>query len=136
MSAHPSLVITPLDEALQAYREADYRVRQAQAERDAALESVLNQVPDRAEEGTTRCDTQFFKASITNKLNRSLDKPAVAEFKNSDPDIYALLFDEEPSLNLRALRALEMANPTAYAQAERLFVLKPGKPSLKVEILQ
>ena len=128
MSAHPSLVITPLDEALQAYREADYRVRQAQAERDAALESVLNQVPDRAEEGTTRCDTQFFKASITNKLNRSLDKPAVAEFKNSDPDIYALLFDEEPSLNLRALRALEMANPTAYAQAERLFVLKPGKP--------
>ena len=136
MSAHPSLVITPLDEALQAYREADYRVRQAQAERDAALESVLNQVPDRAEEGTTRCDTLFFKASITNKLNRTLDKPAIAKFKNTDRDIYALLFTEEPSLNLKALRALELANPSAYAQAERLFVIKPGKPSLKVEIMQ
>lgn len=136
MSINPSAVITPLDEALQAYREADYRLRQAQAERDAALESVLNHVPERAEEGTTRCDTLFFKASITSKLNRTLDKLAIAKFKNTDRDIYALLFTEEPSLNLKALRALEMANPTAYAQAERLFVTKPGKPSLKVEAMQ
>lgn len=129
-----SSAVTALDNALQAYREADYRQKQAAAERDAALETVLSLVPDRAEEGVTRCDTDYFKASLTGKLNRTLNPDATRALKAEDPALYALVFEESPSLNLKALRALELADAASYQRVARTLVVKPGKPSLKVEV--
>lgn len=127
--------ITPLDEALQAYREADYHKRQAQLALDHALEKVLALIPDRPEEGAVRCDTRYFKASITSKLNRTLDQSAVAALKAEQPDLYALVFHEEPSLDLKPLRALALANDPRYARVAQTLIVKPGKPTLKVEVI-
>ena len=128
-------VITPLDEALQAYREADYHKRQAQLALDHALENVLALMPDRPEEGVVRCDTRYFKGSLTSKLNRTLDKPAVQALRTEDPALYALVFEDEPSLNLKALRALELTAADRYARVAQTLIVKPGKPSLKVEVI-
>jgi hypothetical protein len=137
MTDQPTIpTITALDEALQAYREADYRLREAQTDRDTALNTVLSLVPDRAEEGTTRCDTAYFKASITSKLNRTPDKSAVAALKADHPELYALVFNEAPSLDLKTLRALELADDPRYALVAQTLIVKPGKPVLKVEVAQ
>lgn len=124
---------TPLDEALQAWREADYHKRMAQLALDHALDNVLALIQDRVEEGVTRCDTAYFKASLTSKLNRTIDRPAALALKAEQPDLYALVFAEEPSLNLKALRALELADAARYARVAQTLIVKPGKPSLKVE---
>lgn len=126
--------ISALDLALQAYREAEHCKAEAQADLDAALDQILTLVPDRAEEGVTRCDTDYFKASLTGKLNRTLDKPAVQALKTEDPALYALAFDDAPSLNLKGLRALQLADADRYARVARTLIIKPGKPSLKVEV--
>lgn len=126
--------ISALDLALQAYREAEHRKRAAQADLDQALDRILNLVPDRAEEGVTRCDTDYFKASLTGKLNRTLDPDAVRALQAEDPALYALAFDDVPSLNLKGLRALQLADADRYARVARTLIVKPGKPSLKVEV--
>lgn len=126
--------ISALDLALQAYREAEHRKREAQADLDQALDQILQLVPDRAEEGVTRCDTEYFKASLTGKLNRTLDLDAVRALQAEDPALYALAFDDAPSLNLKGLRALQLADADRYARVARTLIIKPGKPSLKVEV--
>lgn len=125
--------ISALDLALQAYREAEHRKRAAQADLDQALDRILILVPDRAEEGVTRCDTGYFKASLTGKLNRTLDLDAVRALQAEDPALYALAFDDVPSLNLKGLRALQLADADRYVRVARTLIVKPGKPSLKVE---
>jgi len=80
-------------------------------------------------EGTATIATDGFKVSVTAKLNRTLDYEAYQEMQL--PDNMAFV-DLKPTINLKNLRMLERLDPDTVAQC---VTVKPGKPSIKVEVV-
>lgn len=82
------------------------------------------------EEGTDKAEVGSFKVTVTSKLTRSLDYPAYLAIENDIPAGLRCV-DLKPTLNLKILRAMEMANPDIIP----VFVTtKPAKSSVKVEV--
>jgi len=129
---------TELDLAAQALREAEESLKAAQATRDAAMFRVVTLLGlKEGEEGTTSLKTEYFKVSATGKLTRSLDEERLEEVQSQVPqDLFAKVIEYKPSLNLKALRAVEQANPAAYRVFAQAITVKPGKPTAKVEPLE
>lgn len=129
---------TELDLAAQSLREAEETLKAAQAARDAAMLRVVTLLGVKeGDEGTTSLKTEFFKVSATAKLTRSLDVEKLAEVKTQVvPDLFEKVVEYKPALNLKALRAIEQANPAAYRVFAQAVTVKPGKPTAKVELLE
>lgn len=135
MNTAEQLQPTELDLAAQELREAELNLKTAQERRDRAMLRVVELVGVK-DEGTTSIKTGFFKISATAKLIRSLDESKLAALQSQvPPELFEKVVEYKPSLNLKALRAVEQANPAAYRVFAQAITVKPGKPSVKVELL-
>jgi len=50
------------------------------------------------------------------------------------PELVRSCFKWSADIDLKTLRALQLANPDAYAQAARYITATPAKPAVKVEL--
>ena len=126
--------VTELDLACQAVREHQAQEKAARAARIAA-EKVVIELIGLKEEGSQSAKTAYFKATTTGKLSRTLDEAAFMAMREQIPDNIAPV-TYHAKLDLKKLRALEQANPDAYALMAKCITTKPAKPAVKVEMLR
>lgn len=127
---------TELDLAAQAYREAEANAKAANKEKDKALAKLVPLLSMK-EEGAQHTKTTFFDITGTAKLNRSLNIAKLPTVQSTVPqELYEQVIVYKPSLNLKALKAVEVANPEAYKAFAQAITIKPGKPSVKIETIE
>lgn len=96
------------------------------------LEARLAGMIATKDEGTDKAETGPYRITVTSKLTRSLDYEA---YQRLEEDIPAGLrcVKLKPEIDMKALRAMDMARPGYSAQ---FITTKPAKPSIKIEIVQ
>jgi hypothetical protein len=101
-----------------------------------AMEEQLIRLIGLKEEGTQTVKTQYFKASTTQSLNRSLAHNWQALLATEDPAITNDLIKYKPEINVTGLKNLATANPDAYRRVLPAILTRPAKPAVKVELLK
>lgn len=104
----------------------------ARASRVAA-EARLVAMVEAKDEGTVHEEDGHVKVTISFKVTRSVDADKVVEDWNSLPPLVHDAFVWRPDLVLKQMRAIEIANPAAYAVLAKYITAKPAKPSVKIE---
>jgi hypothetical protein len=100
-----------------------------------AAETKLLAMMEAKDEGTVHEEDGSVKVSVTYKLTRTLDTAKVQEDWNTIPELVKDAFTWKPDLVLKHMRALESANPQAYAVLAQYVTAKPAKPAVKVEVI-
>lgn len=108
--------------------EDEARCRRVEIEADL----LLHVLP--VGEGTDRVETDDTKLSITYKVTRKVDSVPLGDAWGALPELVRSCFKWSADIDLKTLRALQLANPDAYAQAARYITATPAKPAVKVEL--
>lgn len=114
-------------------------LRAKQAEDDARIhrveiESALLLHSQPIAEGADRVETAGTKLAVTYKVTRKVDSVSLGDCWGALPDLVRQCFKWSADVDLKTLRALQLANPGAYAQAARFITATPAKPAVKVEL--
>jgi hypothetical protein len=129
--------MTTLDQAcaaLEAAKIAEHRA--AQARIDAERE-VLRHVADVKDEGSLTLRGQQYKAVVTYAVNRTIDAAALDAVRERIP---AALFEQaieyKPAIRAAGLRFLRNNEPDTYRVLAQAITAKPGKPSVRLELIE
>ncbi|PJK01477.1 hypothetical protein CO615_04150 [Lysobacteraceae bacterium NML75-0749] len=126
---------TAIDHAAHALALAKQQEEAAKAARIQAEEALIQLVGAKPE-GTTRCETAYFKVTTTGKLTRKLDESAYAALAGDIPDaIRARLIRVKHDLVLSELRHLQNNEPELYARIAPAITVTPAKTAVTVETL-
>jgi hypothetical protein len=98
-----------------------------------AAEALLVSMVEAKTEGTLHEEDGRIKATITFKVTRTVDAEKLNAEWNGLPPIVHDAFVWKPDLVLKHMRAIEAANPDAYAVLAKYISTKPAKPSVKIE---
>ena len=82
------------------------------------------------DEGTESTQDSGLKISVTRKLTRTIDLDRYEEVKGNLPKGLIRL---KPDLDLKVYRAVELANPEAFALVQKVISVKPAKASVRIE---
>ena len=115
-----------------AWIAAKKREDAARAERIELEKTIVAMLPAK-DEGTVRDEADGFAVAVTYKMARKVDAKALTAAWPSLGKIVQDAFKWAPDVSLSQLRALEHANPVAYASAVRFITTTPAKPSVKIE---
>lgn len=126
---------TEIDLAAHSYQQAKAAEDTARLARLAAEERLIALIGCK-EEGSTSRKTAYYKVATTGKLTRTLIADRVQEAATALGELIDTVIQWKPALSLSGLRALEKANPEAYAAMCKAIVTKPAKPAVKVELIQ
>lgn len=83
------------------------------------------------DEGTGTTTAGRYAIKVGFSVTRSLDESAISSL-DLDEATLRRLFIYAPKLDLRELRALQLSDPRAYAEAARAITSKPSKPSIAI----
>jgi hypothetical protein len=108
--------------------EDEARCRRVEIEADLLLHSQP------IAEGTDRVETEATKLAVNYKVTRKIDSVSLGDCWGALPDLVRSCFKWSADVDLKTLRALQLANPGAYAQAARFITAAPAKPAVKVEL--
>ena len=126
--------VTVLDKLCQDLREQDdIRARAVKAVSD--IRAAIAQIVDTPEEGTASTVTKFFKCITTGKLTRKLDAETWEHIKDDIPEELRPV-RMKLEIDLKKLKALELANPEMFRLVARAIETKAGNTGVKVEVLQ
>lgn len=95
------------------------------------LESSLLENVNQAIDGSKTTNGELYKVTVTNRINRTLDKTKL--FAAELSDVISSAFSADIKLNLGNYRAL-MDDPKAALELSEFVTEKPGKPSIKLDI--
>lgn len=127
----------PLDQAAVALERARAARAAADAKVAEAEAALLALVTNRQQEGTTRADTEHFKISVVDKINRSVDSEELARIAPQIPEaIGRRLINWKPELRMTELRFIQNNEPEIYAIVAKALTAKPAKPSVSVERIE
>lgn len=119
----------------QAWLDAKQERDEAAQRMSALAAELVKALPGEAEEGTTKAEfAGGLKVTVTRKLNRAVDTAALSSAWESAPAIVQSAFRWKAECDLKALRAIQFANPDAYAIAAKYITTKPAAASVDVEI--
>jgi hypothetical protein len=124
-----------LDTAVFDFYQAKAAEDQAR-ERRIACEARIVELIGLKDEGTTSVKTNFYKISTVQSITRTLVENYGEVLDSLDPDIFNAIVRHKPTLDVTALKKLATANPEAYRVACKAIIAKPGKPSVKLEIVE
>lgn len=113
-----------------AAKAAEDEARVKRVEIESAL--LLHSQP--VSEGTDRVETDATKVAVTYSMRRKVDAAALSAAWGAVPELVRGAFKWSADVDLKTLRALQTANPTAYAQAAQFITATPAKPAVKVEL--
>jgi hypothetical protein len=120
--------VLKMDHLILAYLEAKNQEDTAKQNRLAAESALVAAIGNDNLEGTKSIQTSTFKASVTNKLTRTLDMDQYLCIRDTLPETLQFV-DLKPTINLTRLRHLEAVDPSIVAKC---VTVKPAKPSIKV----
>ena len=102
-----------------------------------AQEAIVNdeivKLVGKQREGSQSFNNGLFKVTTTGKMNRKVLPDELAEIHDHIPEVLSP-FEFKPSINLKKLRALEMANPELYKYCCRAIEETTGTTAVKVEV--
>lgn len=87
-------------------------------------------------EGTQVQKTPYFKVSTVQSLTRSLTPDGEALIEAEGIPIFDQIVRYRPEVSVTGLKSLATSNPAVYARVIKAIITKPGKPSVKVELLE
>lgn len=96
------------------------------------LEARLAGMIATRDEGTDRAEAGPYRITVTSKLTRSLDYETYQRLEAGIPEGLRCV-KMKPELDMKALRAMDMARPGFSAQ---FITTKPAKPSVKIETMK
>lgn len=126
---------TPLDLACADLEEAKAAEDEARARRLLCEEAVLALVGVK-DEGTRTKKAAFYQASTAQTLTRSLVENYGEVLDALPAEVFNALVKYKPALDVRAFKALEDESPEYYRIAQAAVIAKPGKPQVKVRLLE
>jgi hypothetical protein len=109
----------------------------------AAAQEQLNRINERIiaavgvkDEGSFSVEGDFHKVTTTQPLTRTVDPKLAQDIYRALPkDLADGIFTWKPSLNLKLYRELAKYQPDYHAAISKAIVTKPGKPQVKVAVL-
>lgn len=124
-----------IDQAAFRLMAAKAAEQRAAAERIAAEEALARLLPQK-DEGTVSEKTDQFKVAVTYGLRRTVDEAALdAVRKELPPALFARLFRFKPEVSVRELKYVQNNEPELYAITAQAITARPGKPSVRVELV-
>ena len=120
-----------VDHLLQTRLELVSQKRQATT-RLEELDKKLIAIIGFEQEGSRTYDTGAFKVTTQGKLNRSVDEVKYAAIEQQIPEHLRPVRTKQV-VDLKLLRALEMAQPELYRYVCGALITKPAKTSIKVQ---
>lgn len=124
----------PIEILCRSWLDAKREEEEAADRRKALGLAIVSRLPVAEAEGAHREEFGDIKLVVTHKMTRTVDK-AIAEAWSGLPDVVQAAFRWKPEIELKNLRALEFANPGAYAAAAKFITTKPAVPSISVEAI-
>lgn len=96
------------------------------------LETRIGKMVATADEGTDKAEAGRYRITITSKLIRTLDYETYLTLEAQIPETLRPV-RMKPEIDLKVLRAMDMAKPGFSAQ---FITTKPAKPYVKIEEAQ
>jgi len=100
---------------------------------EALVNNEIIKLVGKLREGSQSLNNGVFKVTTTGKMNRKVLPDELAEIHEHIPDELSP-FEFKPSINLKKLRALELANPELHRFCCRAIEEKEGTTAVKVEL--
>jgi hypothetical protein len=101
----------------------------ARAQRVAAEVAIADAMGNIKLEGTTTCECDGWKVSVTTKLTRTLDYDKYVALGLPIDQQFVVM---KPAIDLTALRVAQRINPSIAD----CITTTPAKPSVKVEVIE
>lgn len=119
-----------LSQLAQAWLEAKAAENNAREHRIAIEEHLAARI-DGPDEGTAHGIEDGFDVSVTRSYTRSIDIEEYEAVKHKLPEsLNPILF--KPTIDMKRLRAVEIANPAIFSICQKFITIKPAKVSVKV----
>lgn len=139
MSVAQLQAVKTTDEKINELAQAYQVLKEQESHLKVEMQTISDQLVELVgtkEEGSVSAKTDAFKVTVTGKLNRSLDADKVQALASTLPaPLYNRLFKFKPSLDLKEMRYVQNNEPDFWAHIAPAITAKPGKPSLKVEMI-
>ena len=113
-------------------KQAEDAARQHRIECEEKLIELVGLKP----EGTQTQKTPYFKVSTVQSLSRTLTPDGEELIEAEGIPIFDMIVRYRPEVSVTGLKALATNDPAVYARVIKAIITKPGKPSVKVELLE
>jgi len=126
---------TEIDQAAFQLQEAKQRMELVRQDVLTAEQRLID-LAGVKDEGTISASGLYFKIKTVCKVNRRIDLDALDLLKQRLPrDIVGEVFKDKPTINIKALRHLELNEPEYYNEITRAVIATPAKISVSVELI-
>lgn len=129
MNASTNLSLAELGDLWLNLKSEENRAAAARRE----VEELIVALMPKRDEGSVSEEALDIKVTATWKMNRTVDAASLKAKWNDLPEIVRDAFTWKPELVLKQYRAIEAANPAAYAALAAFVTTTPAKPALKIE---
>jgi len=127
---------TEIDQAAFQLQEAKQRLELVRQDVLSAEQKLIN-LAGVKEEGTTSATGLYFKIKTVCKVNRRIDIDQLDLLKQHLPQaIIGEVFKDKPTIDIKALRHLELNEPDYYNEISRAVIAKPAKIAVLVELIE
>jgi len=123
--------------------QAAFTLQEAKNRMELVKQEVLNaelHIIDLAgfkDEGTTRESGKYFKIKTVGKVTRRIDFDALDLLKQKMPEaILSKVFSYKPTIDVKALRHIELNEPEYYNEISRAVIATPAKVAVTVELVE
>ena len=123
--------------------QAAFTLQEAKNRMELVKQEVLNaelHIIDLAgvkDEGTTSESGKYFKIKTVGKIIRRIDFDALDLLKQKMPEaILSKVFSYKPTIDVKALRHIELNEPEYYNEISRAVIAKPAKVAVLVELVE
>ena len=120
--------ISALAREIMTLKEQETRLKEIRQEREEALAACIVT----KFEGTDKAEVDGLRVTVISKFTRTLDYPAYQALEAQIP-VGLRCVEMKPQLDLKRLRAMDMARPGFSAQ---FITTKPARPAIKIEMLE
>jgi|TARA_R110000824_G_scaffold288324_1_gene476246 hypothetical protein len=123
--------------------QAAFQLQEAKNRMELVRQDVLNAeqtiiaLAGVKDEGTTTQSGKYFKIKTVGKVTRRIDFDALDLLKQKMPEaILSKVFAYKPTIDVKALRHIELNEPEYYNEISRAVIAKPAKVAVTVELVE
>ena len=123
--------------------QAAFQLQEAKNRMELVRQDVLNAeqtiiaLAGVKDEGTTTQSGKYFKIKTVGKVTRRIDFDALDLLKQKMPEaILSKVFSYKPTIDVKALRQIELNEPEYYNEISRAVIAKPAKVAVTVELVE
>ena len=123
--------------------QAAFQLQEAKNRMELVRQDVLNAeqtiiaLAGVKDEGTTTQSGKYFKIKTVGKVTRRIDFDALDLLKQKMPEaILSKVFSYKPTIDVKALRHIELNEPEYYNEISRAVIAKPAKVAVLVELVE